>query len=186
MNNVTIRLKQVLVLFFVVILGGCFGPSEDEVVTAMEASLRSMQASMAGQNLRLHERYDQAADMSFVNKDYTLLHTVKVAAENAKVIISGECIFAAYIDEVTRYTMNGSMTYQLRLPKNFDGRAASGEVTCKLALIGGRIKELEYFFSIAPSGQFRELTVSVNKKKFDMSRYKDTLNFMQYITPLKR
>lgn len=186
MMKAAIRLKLFFILSFITVLGGCFGPSGDEVVTAMEASLRSMQASMAGENLRLHERYDQAADMSFVNDDYTLLHTVKVAAENAKVIISGECIFAAYKDDMTRYTMNGSMTYQLRLPKNFDGRAGSGEVTCKLALIGGRIKELEYFFSIAPNGQFRELTVSVNKKKFDMSQYKDALNFMQYITPLKR
>jgi hypothetical protein len=78
------------------------------------------------------------------------------------------------------------MTYQLRLPKNLDGRSGSGEVTGKLALIGGRIKELEYFLSIAPNGQFRELTVSANKKKIDMSQYKDALNFMQYITPLKR
>jgi hypothetical protein len=78
------------------------------------------------------------------------------------------------------------MTYKLRFPKNFDGRAGSGEVTSKLALIGGRIKELEYFFSIASNGQFKELTVSANKKKIDMSQYKDALNFMQYITPLKR
>jgi len=186
MNNVTIRLKQVLILFFIVFLSACFGPSEDEVVTAMEASLRSMQVSMAGENLKLHERYDEAADMSFVNDDYTLLHTVKVTAKDDMVIISGECIFGAYKDDVTRYTMNGSMTYQLKLSKNFEGRTGSGEVTCKLVLIGGRIKELEYFFSIAPNGQFRELTVSANKKKIDMSQYKDALNFMHYITPLKR
>jgi|GEM_PF-1516934 len=185
MNNMTIQLKQIFTLFFIVFLVACFGPSEDEVVTAMEASLRSMQASMAGENLKLHERYDEAADMSFVNDDYTLLHTVKVTSKDDKVIIAGECIFGAYEDDVTRYTMNGSMTYQLRLSKSFEGHTGSGEVTCKLALIGGRIKELEYYFSVAPNGQFRELIVSANKKRIDMSQYKDALNLMQYITPLK-
>jgi len=49
------------------VLGGGFGPSGDAVVTAIAALQRAMQASMAGENVRLHARYDQAADMSFVN-----------------------------------------------------------------------------------------------------------------------
>jgi hypothetical protein len=167
------------------LLMGCsLNPSSDDVLVAMEASLRSMNQSMQTQHLKIHETYGWGAYLSYVNEDHSLLHTVKVAVDDNSVSISGECIFADYQDTVSPYALNGDLSYQLKLPRNFNPTAGSGDVRCTLALAGGKVKNLQYNFRISPNGQFTRFDVAANGKSMDMSRYRQALNFMKYISPL--
>jgi hypothetical protein len=166
-------------------LVGCsLNPSSDEVLVAMEASLRSMNQSMQKQHLKIHETYGWGAYLSYTNEDYSLLHTVKVTVDDISVRISGECIFADYQDTVSPYALNGDLSYRLKLPRNFNPNAGSGDVRCTLTLDGGKVKNLQYSFAISPNGQFTQFNVAANGKSIDMSRYREALNFMKYISPL--
>ena len=159
-------------------------PSSDDVLVAMEASLRSMNHSMQKQYLKLHETYGWGAYLSYINEDHSLLHTVKVAVDDISVSISGECIFADYQDKVSPYALNGDLSYSLKLPRSFNPKSGSGDVRCQLDLLGGSVRHLRYDFAISPNGQFTQFNVAANGKSIDMRRYQDALNFMKYISPL--
>lgn len=173
---------------FILILGiyGCtfLGPSEADVLTALEASMRSFQASMVKENLELHEEYANAVDLAFINGDRSLLHNMSVMLKDKKVFISGECIFAEYEDTQTKYHINGNISYHLKFPRNFNPKAGSGKVTCKIILKGGRVEKLEYFFNINTNGVFDELAVTANGKNIDMKKYQKELNFIKFMQPL--
>jgi hypothetical protein len=179
-------------LFFtqiiILILGiyGCafLGPSEADVLTALEASMRSFQASMMKENLELHEEYANAVDLAFINSDRSLLHNMSVMLKDRKVFISGECIFAEYEDTQTKYYINGNISYHLKFPRNFNPKAGSGKVTCKIILKGGRVEKLEYFFTINTNGVFDEFAVTANGKNIDMKKYQKELNFIKFMQPL--
>lgn len=159
--------------------------SEEEVLGVMEASLRSMQSSMNKENLKLHERYDNAADMSFINDDHSLLHTLKVNRERGRFQIAGECLFADYRDEALVYPMNGKLTYRLNVPQGFKAAGSYGMVEGKLNPQGGRIKEVEYEFQINEKGQFVTFDVKANGRPMDMKQYQGVLNLMQFVAPFK-
>jgi hypothetical protein len=164
----------------------CFfsNPSPDDVLSAMEASLRSLQDSMTKDYLRIHQTYGNAADLSYMNDDRTLLHTVQVRVQETSVSVAGECTFADFEDARTRYRLNGTLTYHLRYDRNFDAASGSGEVRGELALLGARVRDLDYAFTVNTDGKFKELTVVANGRTMDMSRYVGALNFMHYVIPL--
>ena len=161
-------------------------PSPDDVFSAMEASLRSLQESMTKDYLRIHQSYGNAADLSYMNDDRTLLHTVQVRVQEESVSVAGECIFAGFEDARTRYRLDGTLTYHLRYDRNFDAASGSGEVKGALALLGARVRDLDYVFSVNTDGRFKELNVVANGRTVDMSRYVGALNFMHYVIPLSR
>ena len=184
MKKVKLCITQILVLILSVYGCAFLGPSEADVLTALEASMRSFQASMLKENLELHEEYANAVDLAFINGDRSLLHNMSVMLKDKKVFISGECIFAEYKDTETKYHINGNISYHLKFPRNFNPKAGSGKVTCKVILKGGRVENLEYFFTINPNGVFDEFAVTANGKKLDMRKYQKELNFIKFMQPL--
>ena len=178
----------VVIQTFTLILAiyGCaiLGPSEADVLTALEASMRSFQASMAKENLELHEEYANAWDLAFINGDRSLLHNMSVMVKDRKVFISGECVFAEHRDTDTQYYINGNISYHLNFPRDFNPKAGSGKVTCKIMLKGGRIEKLEYHFTINSNGVFDEFAVNANGKNIDMRKYQKELNFIKFMQPL--
>ena len=167
---------------------GCafLGPSEADVLTALEASIRSFQASMLKENLELHEKYANAVDIAFINGDRSLLHNMSVMRKDRKIFISGECIFAEYEDTQTKYYINGNISYHLKFPGDLNAKAGSGKVTCKINLKGGRIENLKYVFTINSNGVFDEFAVIANGKNIDMRKYQQQLNFLKFMQPLTR
>ncbi len=175
------------VFIFILVSYSCIllGPSEDDVIAAMEASMRSFQASMIKENLELHETYANAVDVAFINGDRSLLHNMSVMLKDRKVFISGECVFAKYVDTVSKYYINGNIAYHLKFPKSFNPMAGSGRVNCKITLKGGRVETLEYFFSINNNGVFEEFKVMANGKDIDMKKYQNELNFIKFMKPIR-
>ena len=179
-------LSLILTLFLSTYGCGILGPSEADVLTALEASIRSFQASMEKDNLELHEEYANAVDLAFINGDRSLLHNMSVIVKDKKVFISGECIFAEYEDTQTKYYINGNISYHLKFPRDLNARAGSGKVTCKIKLKGGRIENLNYVFTINTNGVFDEFAVMANGKNIDMKKYQQQLNFIKFMQPLTR
>lgn len=175
------------VFIFILSVYGCafLGPSDDDVIDAMEASIRSFQASMIKENLELHETYANAVDLAFINGDRSLLHNMSVMLKDRRIFISGECIFAEYADTASEYHINGNIAYHLNFPKNFNPIGGSGKVNGNITLTGGRIETLEYFISINDNGVFEEFAVMANGKKIDMTRYRNELNFIKFMQPLR-
>jgi len=174
-----------LIVLILSIYGCAFlGPSEADVLTALEASMRSFQASMIKENLELHEKYANAVDLAFINGDRSLLHNMSVMFKDRKVFISGKCIFAEYEDTHTKYYINGNISYHLKFPKDFNPKAGSGKVSCKIILKGGRVENLEYVFNINTNGVFDEFAVTANGQNIDMRKYKQELNFIKFMQPL--
>jgi hypothetical protein len=189
MRKVNGFLPLILTLFLSTYGCALLGPSEADVLTALEASIRSFQASMVKENLELHEVYDNAVDIAFINGDRSLLHNMSVMRKDKKIFISGECIFAEYVDIPTQYYINGNISYHLRFPRNLEAenaKAGSGKVTCKIILKGGRIENLNYVFTINTNGVFDEFAVAANGKNIDMRKYRQQLNFIKFMQPLTR
>lgn len=172
---------------FILSLYGCafLEPSDDDVLAAMEASIRSFQASMIKENLELHETYANAVDLAFINSDRSLLHNMSVMLKDRRIFISGECIFAEYADTVSEYHINGNIAYHLNFPRNFNPLGGFGKVNGKITLKGGRIETLEYLIRINNNGVFEEFAVMANGKKIDMTRYQSELNFIKFMQPLR-
>ncbi|MGD2268815.1 MAG: hypothetical protein PVI06_00330 [Desulfobacterales bacterium] len=171
------------VFSFILIAYGCvvLGPSEADVIDAMEASLRSFQASMHKQNLELHETYANAVDLAFINGDRSLLHNMSVMMKDSKVFVSGECVFAEYQDTQSEYLINGNIAYHLKFPRSFNPRGGSGRVNGKITLAGGRVEKLDYSFSVNSNGVFEDFTVTVNGKNMDMTKYQNQINFIKFM-----
>jgi hypothetical protein len=171
----------VAVLIFVLWNVGCrfFWLSDEDVIAAMQASMRGFQLSMKKQNIELHVTYSNAVDLAFINNDRSLLHNMSVMLKGKKVYISGKCIFAEYEDIASRYQINGNLTYYLNLQGNFNPKGGTGKVNCNITLKGGRIDVLEYNFRINKNGEFEEFNVTANGKNFDIKKYHKTLNFFQ-------
>ena len=181
-----IFMRKYMVLFGVVsilvswmVACGFLWLSDEDVIAAMEASMRGFQVSMKKQNIELHETYANAVDLAFINNDRSLLHNMSVMLKDKKIFISGKCIFAEYEDNDSKYQINGTLTYYLNLPGNFNAHGGSGNVNCNITLKGGRIEVLEYQFRINKNGEFEEFNVTANGKNFDIKKYHNTLNFFQ-------
>lgn len=175
----------VSVFLFTLLSYSCvvLGPSEADVLDAMEASLRSFQASMHKQNLELHETYANAVDLAFINGDRSLLHNMSVMMKDRKVFISGECVFAEYQDAQSAYRINGNIAYHLKFPRSFNPQGGSGRVNGKITLTGGRVEKLDYSFSINSNGVFEDFLVTVNGKNMDMTKYQNQINFIKFMKP---
>jgi hypothetical protein len=184
MKKGSVFIAQIFIIILCVYGCAFLGPSEADVLTALEASMRSFQASMLKENLELHEEYANAVDLAFINGDRSLLHNMSVMLKDKKVFISGECIFAEYEDTQTNYHINGNISYHLKFPRNFNPKAGSGKVTCKIILKGGRVEKLEYVFTINTNGVFDEFAVNANGKNIDMRKYQEELNFIKFMQPL--
>jgi len=109
---------------------------------------------------------------------------MSVMFKDRKVFISGKCIFAEYEDTHTKYYINGNISYHLKFPKDFNPKAGSGKVSCKIILKGGRVENLEYVFNINTNGVFDEFAVTANGQNIDMRKYKQELNFIKFMQPL--
>ncbi len=168
-------------LFFLVlsvVACGLFQLSDEDVIVAMEASMRGFTVSMNKENLEIHETYANAVDLAFINRDRSLLHNMSVMLKDKKVFISGKCIFAEYEDNASKYQINGNLIYNLNFPENFDPKGGSGKVNCNITLRGGRIEVLDYNFHINKNGEFEEFKVTANGKDFNIKKYHNTLNFL--------
>jgi hypothetical protein len=160
---------------------GVLGPSEADVIDAVEASLRSFQASLHKQNLELHETYANAVDLAFINGDRSLLHNMSVMMKDSKVFVSGECVFAEYRDAQSEYRINGNIAYHLKFPRSFNPRGGSGRINGKITLTGSRVEKLDYSFSVNSNGVFEDFTVTVNGKNMDMTKYQNQINFIKFL-----
>ena len=158
--------------------------TDDDVLVAIEASMRGFEASINEENLNVHNAHKDSIDQSFINADHTLVLNLKITKDGNQVRISGDCLFADYQDHQSPYRLTGNLQYQLKFPISLNPEAGSGEVVCKIGLTGGKIKDLEYHFIIDDAGQYSSFAVQANGRPINMNRYKNALNFMRYISPM--
>lgn len=182
--------KILTIVFFLtlfsMIIGGCRSGrvTDDDVLVAIEASMRGFDASINEENLNVHNARKNSIDRSFINSDHTLVLNLNITKNDTLVSVSGDCLFADYQDQQSAYRLTGNLNYQLSFPISLKPEAGSGEVICKLGLTGGKIKVLEYHFIIDAAGQFSTFAVLANGRPVNMSRYKNALNFMRYMHPM--
>ena len=90
-------LAVVVSIFF---LAGCNfgGPSEKEVVQALDAAMRAFADSVDQKTPAVEESYSNAIDLVFRNDDESLIHQMNVLLNDADVTVYGDCEISEYED----------------------------------------------------------------------------------------
>ena len=176
----------ILLAICALVLSGCLRGfvTDDDVLVAIEASMRGFEASINEENLNVYNARENSIDQSFINAEHTLVLNLNITKNGNHVSISGDCLFADYQDHQSPYRLTGNLQYQLTFPISLKPEAGSGEVVCKIGLTGGKIRDLSYHFIIDDAGQFSTFAVRANGRPVNMNRYKNALNFMRYVNPM--
>jgi hypothetical protein len=173
-------LAVVVSIFF---LAGCNfgGPSEKEVVQALDAAMRAFADSVDQKTPEVEESYSNAIDLVFRNDDESLIHQMNVLLNDADVTVYGDCEISEYEDYDSAYLISGKLVYELLFP---NGRpdAGFGIMEGELTLIGGKVETIEFSLSTDEDGELEEFLISANGKEIDVSQQESMYNLFRQIS----
>ena len=177
-------LKNMLVVVFsLCCLAGCNfgGPSEKEVVQALDAAMRAFADSVDENAPEVEESYSNAIDLVFRNDDESLVHQMNVLLNDEDVTVYGDCELSEYEDYDSAYLISGKLVYELLFPR---GRtdAGFGIMEGELTLIGGKVKTIEFSISTDEDGELEKFQISANGKDIDLSQQESMYNLFRQIS----
>ena len=175
--------NMLVVVISLFCLAGCNfgGPSEKEVVQALDAAMRAFADSVDGKTPEVEESYSNAIDLVYRNDDESLIHQMNVLVNNEDVTVYGDCDISEYEDYDSAYLISGKLVYELLFPK---GRPDTGFgiMEGELTLIGGKVETIEFSFSTDEDGELEELQISANGKEIDLSKQESMYNLFRQIS----
>jgi hypothetical protein len=155
-----------------VILAGCkMGPTKGQTRQALEAIIRSFHSSIAGlEDVEVNGTYANAADFSLQNEEGSVVTTMSIIMREDGFQIYGTSTIADYEDTKSNYIINGELTYNMWAPPNWNPHEAYGDVSCSVALSGGKIETLEFSVSGDLDGD-EECDITANNYAVDLNHY---------------
>ena len=177
-------LKTVLaVVVSIFFLAGCNfgGPSEKEVVQALDAAMRAFTESVEQKTPEVEESYSNAVDLVFRNDDESLVHQMNVLVNDADVRVYGDCKISEYEDYDSAYLISGKLVYEMLFP---GGRTdiGFGVMEGEFTLAGGKVETIEFSLSVDEDGELEEFLISANGKEVDLSRQESLYNLFRQIS----
>ena len=179
-------MKKFLTCFFVILLimvvaHGCkmFGPSEKDVVEAMQAVMRGFEESMNEDNMEIEDAYSNAADAVFRNEDDSVITSMTMIINDNQMHVYGKSTFYEYLDSSTDYQMDGEFNYNIKSVGSYSSGAWFGEMDCSVELIGGKIETLEFSFVLDEDGEVEEYYISANDVELDMNKQNNVIDMLE-------
>jgi hypothetical protein len=164
-------------------LAGCNlgGPSEKEVVQALDAAMRAFADSVEEKTPEVEESYSNAVDLVFRNDDESLIHQMNVLLNDEDVTVYGDCKISEYEDYDTEYLISGKLVYELLFPRGRSD-AGFGIMEGELTLIGGKVETIEFSLSTDEDGDLEEFQISANGKEIDLTQEESMYNLFRQIS----
>ena len=164
---------SLFILPFVFLAGCRMGPTQGQTRQALDATIRSFFSSLEDldelENVQVNAMYANAADFAFENKEGSVVTAMSLIMRDGGLQIYGNSTIADYRDAESSYIINGELTYNFWYPNlSLDG--AYGEMSCSVALSGGKIETLEF----SASGDVRgddECDITANNYSIDLNQY---------------
>lgn len=165
-------------------LAGCNlgGPSEKEVILALDAAMRAFAESVDEQTPEVENSYSNAVDLVFRNDDESLIHQMNVVINDDEISVYGDCAISEYEDYDTDYHVSGKMAYELLFPKTRFPNSGYGIMEAELTLTGGKVETIEFSLSLDEGGVVDEFTISANGMPVDLSRQDSIYNLFRQIS----
>ena len=155
------------------------GPSDREIMEAMEAVMRGFETSMNEDTLEINNAYANAADAVFRNEDHSAVTKMTALMNENQLHVYGNCLFSEYQDASSDYLLSGELTYNLKSIGSSNSNAWYGDMGCTVELSGGNIQTLEFSFSLDEDGNFIEYMITANDIDIDMNTGDSLMEILQ-------
>lgn len=170
-----------LIVWVVTAVGGCrlTGPTDTEVFEAMQAVMRGFQASMDQEKLEINDTYANAADGVFRNDDESVVTNIAFITNEDSVQVYGNSIFSEYEDNASDYFFSGEFSYNMKAIRAYRRSTWYGDMDCNVELTGGKIKTLEFTFSVGEDGVIEEYLITANDVEIDLTKEDSILDILE-------
>jgi hypothetical protein len=163
-------------LFFIFACGiGSSDPTDQEITAALISARDGFDSVPIFEDYMAEEfRYNDTLDASVENDVMTISQngTFTVERGNKKIIVEGTCSFDDYEDPASRYTINGTIRYNVEV--DFEGRGLDWDVAYDLKYDGGKVESIAFSLN---QNSFRKRIIAdlmVNGKQYTVSKKPDS------------
>ena len=181
MNLLRSMVAVIVSLFF---LTGCnlFGPSQQDVIEALDATMRAFADSVDEQTPEVENAYSNAIDLVFTSDDESLIHQMNVLVNDDEISVYGDCEISEFEDYDSEYMISGNLAYELLFPRSRFPNSGYGIMEGKVTLTGGKVETIEFSLTMDEGGVVNEFLVSANGKQIDLSEQESIYNLFRQIS----
>jgi hypothetical protein len=171
MKKNTLNIISIVLVLCTANCSGLFGPSDQEVMDALNSSWMAFASVPVFQDSMAEElQYNDTVEMYNENEDRSITHNSIFTIDTEENVLAAEgiCSFDEFEDDTTEYTINGTIEYSVSGNMNRNSDEMDLEIIFDLTYEGGNIESIEFIVDDEnmQSGEAPELIVNGRSFRF--------------------
>ena len=184
MKRNTLNIISIVLALCTINCSNLFGPSDQEVMDALNSSWAAFASVPVFQGSDAEEfQVNDTVEMYNENEDRTITHNSTFTIDIEEKFLSGEgiCSFDEFEDDMTDYTINGTIEYSMSGNINRSSDEMNLEIIFDLTYEGGNIESIEFMMDDEnmQSGEPPELIVNGSSFRFKEDLKSEVLRLLK-------